>query len=180
MELLGAMQRNLGVLELHLVIRDGGLRGVAIGFRRIERAFDVGIIEGSKELALRHASAFIEEDAGDAAGNLGGDGGTAARGDVAAGIQQRLESASVGFGGSSNLDHGLLVAEREGCSNDARKDDDRDRGVEDAFAHLRLAPLSIVDAQRAKVRFCRDLWTGHQPPAPSDWERSPLPTDSSL
>ena len=40
--------------------------------------------------------AFVEKDAGDAAGDFGRDGGAAAGGDVAAGVQESL--AAIRFG----------------------------------------------------------------------------------
>jgi len=55
------------------------LRGVAVGFGRIEGALDIGVIERGEELPLRNARAFIEEYSGDAPGNLGSDGGATAR-----------------------------------------------------------------------------------------------------
>src|SRR2546427_398474 len=164
LQLFSAAQRNLSIPELHFIVGNGSFGGVAVGFGRIERPLDVRIIQCGEQLALGHPRAFIEENPGDAAGNLGGDGGAAAGGDVAAGIQQRLASARIGLRGSRYLHHWLLTTQRIGARDNAREDEDRDRGIENALAHLRLAPLPIVDAQRAKVRFCRDLWTSHQRP----------------
>jgi hypothetical protein len=81
---------DVGVAKLDLVVSDGGLGGVAVGFGGIERALDVGIIQRGEELALGDARAFIEEYPGDPAGNLGGDGGATSRRDVAAGIEGRM------------------------------------------------------------------------------------------
>ncbi len=161
LQLLRAVQRNLRILELDLVVGNGGLGGVSVGSCRIEGSLDIGIIQGGEELALRNAGTFVEEDSGDAAGNLGGDGGAAAGRDVAAGIQQCLAAARFGLRGGRDVHHGLLAAESIGGRDDAREDEDGDRGIDDALAHLRLAPLAIVDAQRAKVRSCRNWWSRH-------------------
>ena len=140
---------------------DSGLGGVAVGFGRIERALDVGIVQGGQELVFGDARTFIEEHAGDAAGNLRGDGGAAAGRDVAAGIQERLTTAGIRFCGSGDLDHRLLIAEGESRGDDDGEDQHRDARDQHAFAHLRLAALAILNAQRTKVRSCRNGWSGH-------------------
>src|SRR6266436_1937417 len=77
----------------------------------------------------------------------------AARRNVPAGVEKRLPPARIGFGSSRDLNHGPLVAESIRSRDDAREDQDRDRSIEDAFAHLRLAPQPVVDAQGAQVGF---------------------------
>src|SRR5439155_22300728 len=66
-----------------------------------------------------------------------------------------------------NLNDGLLAPKGISGPDNACENEYGDRRVEDALAHLRLAPLAIMDAQCAKVRFCRNFWTSHQRPVPS-------------
>ncbi len=72
----------------------------------------VGIVQGGEELALGDARAFVEEDASDAAGDLGGDGGAAARSDVAAGVQKGFAATGArGLVGHGDFNDGLLIPE---------------------------------------------------------------------
>ena len=157
LKLLRATKQNLCVLKLNLIVGDGGLGGVAVGFGGIEGALDVGIIERGEELPLRNACAFVEEYPGDAAGNLGSDGRAASRRDVAAGIQGSLSAACFGLRGCGNLHHRLLTAESVGGNDYTRENEDRYGGENDPLASSSLAPLAIVDAERSEVRFCGDL-----------------------
>jgi hypothetical protein len=75
MQLLGTLQFNFGIAKLHFEVCNRGLRGIAVGFGRFERAPYVGVIERREQLAFAEARAFVEKDAGDAAVDFGGDGG---------------------------------------------------------------------------------------------------------
>ena len=86
----------LRVSELHLEIGDGGFGGFVVGFGGVQRFADVGIVQRGQQLAFSDVRAFVEEDPGDPAGDFRGDGGAAARGDVAAGVQQRFRGRRVG------------------------------------------------------------------------------------
>ena len=97
LELLRALQVDFRVAELDFVVGNGGLAGIAVGLDGLEDAPGVCVIERGEQLALGDARAFIEKNAGDAAGDFGGDGGAAARRDVAAGVEQGLRAGSVGF-----------------------------------------------------------------------------------
>src|ERR1700680_893398 len=90
------MELGAGVSELHFVIGDSGLGGEVIGFGGVQGLADVGIVEGGKQLACADVRAFVEEDAGDAAGDFCSDGGAAARGHVAASVQERFAAPEAG------------------------------------------------------------------------------------
>ena len=123
-KLLGAAQFNLGIAELHAKISDGGLGGDAIGPGGIQRSFGVGIIERGEELAFLDPSTLIEENAGDAPGDLGSDGGATAGGDVAASIQQGFAATCTRrlvHGGYFN--DGLGLPKREDGAGDAAEND---------------------------------------------------------
>ena len=47
-----AVQFDLRILELYFIVRNRGLRGVAVGFGGIESALGVGIVERGEKLAL--------------------------------------------------------------------------------------------------------------------------------
>src|SRR5260370_15477713 len=85
------------MLELDFIVGNSRLSSVAVGFGGIEGALNVGIIEGGQQLALGDPRAFIEENPGDAAGNLGSNGGPPAWRNVPAGIQQRLAPPGIGL-----------------------------------------------------------------------------------
>ncbi len=146
LELLRTMQPDLCILELNLVVGDGGLGGIAVGFGGIESALDVGIVKPGEELALGDAGAFVEKDAGDAAGNLGGDSSAAAGRYVAAGIQQRLAAARLGFRGAGDLHHGLLTTQRIGARDDPSKDEHGYGRIHDPLAHARALALAFANA----------------------------------
>src|SRR5262249_31752506 len=87
---------------------------------RVERFFGVGIVEGGEELALLDASALVEKHTGNAAGNFRSDGSAAARGDIAAGIEQGF--ATTGAGGlvhGGHLNDGLGLPKSENGARDA-------------------------------------------------------------
>ena len=108
----GAALLDFGVAQLDLEVLNGGLRGVAIGFGGVQAAKGVGIVELGEQLAFFHASTFIKVDAGDAAGNFGGDSGAAARRNVTAGIENA--SRSIGrLDGSGDFHFGLSIAKGE-------------------------------------------------------------------
>ncbi len=152
-QLLGALQLDFGVAKLDFEIRDSSLRGVAVRFRGIQGAFVVGIIERSKELALFDARAFVKENAGDAPGDFGGDGGAAARRDIPAGIQRSQGTSGFRLGSRGDLHDGLLIPQSEGGGHNSAKNNHGDGGIKYSLPHSGLAALAIMDAQGAKVRF---------------------------
>src|SRR5260370_16579951 len=124
LQLLGAMQQNLRVLELDLIVSDTCSGGIAVGSCPIYNPFYLQIIEGGEELARGHAGAFVKKDAGHPSGNLGGDGGAAAGRDVAAGVQQRLARSGFRLGGGHNLDSRPLTAQSKSGGVSAGEDED--------------------------------------------------------
>jgi hypothetical protein len=86
-EFLGAVQFDFGVTKLNLIVGHRSSGRIAISLGCFESPTDVGIIECRQKLALAHSGAFVKEHAGDAAGDLGGDGSTLAWSHVPTGIQ---------------------------------------------------------------------------------------------
>jgi len=137
---------------LHLKIADGRLRSVAVRFGRVQRAENIGIIERREHESLRDMHAFIEEDAGDAAGDFRGDCGAAARGDVAAGVQQR-GSIAADFLGGGHFDFRLAMSEAEPATRNEQASAQNCGEQAEGFALAAAAALAIADTQRAEIVF---------------------------
>src|SRR5216684_3699355 len=88
----------------------------------------------------------------------------ASRCDVAAGIQQRLAAARIGFRGCRELHHGLLTAESISGRDDASENEDGYGGVDNAPAHASALALAVANAQRPEVGSCRIQWSRHHHP----------------
>ena len=142
---------NFRITELNLEIRNGRLRGVAVCFGGIKSALVIGIVERGEELSLFHARSLVKVNAGYAPSNLGRDRGSAARGNVPAGVQCRLGTLAIRLGGHGDLDDGLLTPQGKRRGDNGAKDKDRNRGVNHALAHARLRALAIMNTQGPKI-----------------------------
>src|SRR5438105_9174114 len=111
------------------------------------------MVERGEQVAVRDAGAFVKENAGDAPGYLGGNGGAAARGNVPAGIQRRLGPAGIRLGRGRDLHDGLLAPQSKSGGDNGSKNDNRKGGVNNPLARARLAALAIMHAEGAKVSF---------------------------
>ena len=122
----------------------------------VERSFGVGIIERGEELAFLDPSTLIEENAGDAPGDLGSDGGATAGGDVAAGIEQGFAATCTRrlvHGGYFN--DGLGLPKREDGAGDAAENNQAAEKNSETFAEFTASALAFMDAQRGKIVFRR-------------------------
>ena len=95
--------------------------------------------------------AFVEKDPGDTAGNFGGNGGAATRGDVAAGIQESLAAIRFGCGDSRDVDYGLSQTEGISGHYDAGQQKQGDGGEDDSFNGTGVPALALGDVQGAEV-----------------------------
>ncbi len=110
----------LGVGEIDLERGDRGGRRIPLGPGSLQPALRVRIVEPGQELPLGDGHALVDEDVDDPGRDLGRDRGSAARRDVAAGVQERHGrgvAAGTRFG---ERDDGGPAAEPE----EGREDDD--------------------------------------------------------
>ena len=158
LQLLGAFQFDLGVAELNLEVGNGGFGGVAVGLGGIQGFLHVGVVEGGEKLTLLDAGAFVEENAGDPAGNFGRNGGPAARRDVARGVEQSLAAAGAsGFVDRGDFDDRLLLPESVGSGGNAAQDHQKAKKDGQALADFAAFALALVNAQRGEIVFGRSL-----------------------
>ena len=121
----------------------------------------VGVVERGEELAFLHDGAFVEKDAGDAAGDFRGDGGAAARGDVAAGIQKGFAASGTdGFVDGGDFDDGLLIPERVDTTGDAGENYEDAEENRESLPEFAAFALTFVDAQGSEIMLRRQ-WCGH-------------------
>src|ERR1700682_2143309 len=157
------MELGARVSELHLVIGDCGLSGEVVGLGGVQGFANVGIVEGCEQLACADVRAFVEEDAGDAAGDFGGDGGAAARGHVAASIQERFAAPEAGCRllGHGDFDHWLLIPKGVDAAGKTGDDDEQAGEEREALSPTTAGAATVVNAQGAEVVYGRVYWRGH-------------------
>ncbi len=144
------MQLNFRVFQLDLIVQNGGLGRVAIGFRGVQGAASIGIIQSGQELPFGHAGTFVKEDTGDPTGNLGGDGGATARGDVATGIEY-AGRAGGRLGGGGNFDLCFAVAIGKCGATHKARDNDSQSNPNPAPTAARVGALGVGNAQRRQI-----------------------------
>src|ERR1700686_2601897 len=114
------MELDFRVLQLHLVVKNGGFGRFVVGPGCFECFANVGVVEGGEKLTLGYARAFIEENARDTACDFRGDGGAAPRGNVTAGVEQSFAATGVrGLLYERDLHDRFLIEEREDRSGEA-------------------------------------------------------------
>jgi len=127
---------------------DRGLSRILVGLGGGKSLLHIGIVERCEELVFLHDGAFVEKHAGDAASDFSGDGRTAARGDVAACIQQGFAAAGADrFVGRGYRDNGLAVPESVDSAADACEDHEATKEDSQSLADLAAVTLSVMDAQ---------------------------------
>src|ERR1700675_695145 len=157
------MELGARVSKLHFIIGDSGLSSEVVGLGGIQGSADVGIVEGGEQLAGVDVRTFIEENTGDTAGDFGGDGGAAARGDVAAGVQQRFAAAEAGC---RLLCHGyfhdgLLVPEGIDAAGETGDDDEQPEENRQALSPTAAGAVTVVNAQGTEVVYWGVCWRSH-------------------
>jgi len=73
LELLGAMELDARVLELHFEIGNGALEAGIVGFGGVH-ALRASDRRGWRAIAFADVRAFVKKDTSDAPGEFGGDG----------------------------------------------------------------------------------------------------------
>ena len=119
-QLVDPLELPLGVVEIDSQVAEGRGGRVTLGHGRCQPGARVGIVEPRQHLAGLDLQALVDVDLVDARGDLGGDGGSLPRGDVAAGVQQGRAAALVGAHGS-HLDLRGLLAQRDEEAGRARE-----------------------------------------------------------
>jgi len=148
--LLSAVKLNLGVAQLDLEVRDRCLRGVPIGLGGVKSAARISIVERGEKLVFAEARALVEENSGDATGNLGGDGGATPRRDVAAGVKNP-GGAESRLASRGDLYFGLTVVVR---GSDGGHQGDQNHGQDDpkpAPASAGVAAFGVSNAQGRQI-----------------------------
>src|SRR5208283_2349425 len=149
-ELLSAVKLDFSVAQLDLEVRNRRLRGVPIGLGGVQSAAGIGIVERGEKLVFAEARALVEEDSGDTAGNLGGDGGATPRRNVTAGIEDASRAGSrLASGG--DLDFGLTVVVR---GSDSDHQGNQNHGQDDpkpAPTSAGVAAFGVSNAQGRQI-----------------------------
>ena len=89
------MKLGSGVPQLHFVIGDCGFGSLVVGLGGIQCFARVRVVKSRQQLPFIDMRTLVEEYAGHTAGDFRGDGGAAARRNVAAGVEQRFAAAVV-------------------------------------------------------------------------------------
>src|SRR6266852_4250952 len=158
------MELNARVSELHFVIGDGGFGGEMVGLGGVQCFADVGIVESGQQLAFVDMRALVEKDASDAAGDFGGDGGTATGRDVAAGVEQRFAAAGVcGFLHHGDFHYRLPVPKDEDSAGYTAQNDEQPEEDREALSPTGARALAVVNAQGTEVVYrCGCVrWSSH-------------------
>src|SRR4029077_13679998 len=162
LELLCAVKLDARVFQLHFEIGDGGLGGFVVGSGGVQGLAGVRIVQGGEQLVFGDVGAFVEEHASDTAGDFRGDGGAAARRDVAAGVEQSFAAAVVGGFLHHHDFHGrFLIPESENGSGKAGQDHEQAEEDSQALPPTTTGAVNVVDAQRTEIVYGRVCRHGH-------------------
>jgi hypothetical protein len=113
-------------------------------------------------LTFRDARTFVEEDSSHAASDFGGDRRAPSRGNVAAGIQESLSTASSDrFVHGSYFNERPLVPDRVDTPGNTPEDYQAAEENRETFAEFAALALPFVYTQRTEVVLCRTEWRGH-------------------
>ncbi len=141
----------LGLDELGPDLGELGARGHELGPREPELRLRLGVVEPGQHRALAHALALLDQHLGHLAGDLGGDGGLATGGDVAARVEHRAgPRALAGRARHRRLHHRGLRAEDAEPEPAAQEEHPRREGEIQRGAPARHAGRPTVDAQLAE------------------------------